>query len=123
MSFAHGDRERDVLALDPLLFLRVDALQMQVADALVMAAEERHRIATAIGVMARVEAERHPLRVGLLEERFDLVLVFDVRLGMRVIDQLQTEAIAARSAIAMGGLDQPFPGVVIESRSAGWACP
>ena len=57
---AHGDGEGDVLALDPFLLLRVDALQVQVGDAGVVAAEEGDGIAAAIGVMARIEAERHP---------------------------------------------------------------
>ena len=42
---------------------------------------------------------RHPGGVGLLEERLDLVFVLDVRLGMRVVDQLQAEPVSARSAI------------------------
>ena len=57
----HGDGKRDALALDPLLLLAIDALQVQVGDAVVVAAEEGDRIASAIGVMARVEAKRHLL--------------------------------------------------------------
>ena len=118
---AHGDGERDVLAFDPLLLLRVDALQVQVADAVVMAAEEGDRVAAAIGMMARVEAERHPLRVGLLEERLDLVLVLDVRLGVRVVDQLQAEA--ARGQV--GRRDGSCRSTVSSRRhrvaTAGWA--
>src|SRR5207253_3114118 len=53
--------ERDVLALDPLLLLAIDALQMKIRHALVVAAEEGHRVAAAIGVMAGIEAQRHPL--------------------------------------------------------------
>src|SRR5215469_6679827 len=44
----HGDGERNVFLLDPLLLLPIDALEMQVRNARVMAPEEGHGVAAAI---------------------------------------------------------------------------
>ena len=60
-----GDRERDPLALDPFLFLAVDALQVKVGDAVVMLENEGHGVAAAVGVVSGVEAKRDATRIGL----------------------------------------------------------
>ncbi len=64
-----------------------------------MPAQESHGIAAAISMMARVEAERDTFGVSLLEEGFDLILVFHVRFRMGWYTGCNPSRSLARSAI------------------------
>ena len=84
-----------------------------------MPAEERHGVTAAIRVMARVEAQEDPRGIGLVEERLDLVLVLDMCLGVRVIHERQTKAVAAPGRRPCASSRSALPGVVIEAAGGG----
>ena len=79
-----------------------------------MPAEEGHGITAAVGVMARVQAQRDPRRVGLIEEGLDLIFILDVGLGVRVEDERQPETLDDQVGDPVGRVDQAFPGVLVE---------
>ena len=51
-----------------------------------MIAHEPDRVAAAVGMMPHVQAQPHPVRVGILEELFDLLGILDVTFGVRMED-------------------------------------
>ena len=64
--------------------------------------------------MADVETQRHPLRVGVLQESFDLLFVFDVGLGVGVENEPETEGTARKISDTVGRVDQAPPAVVVQ---------
>ena len=87
---------------------------MHVADPVVVAPHEVHRVAAPVGVMADVEAERHPVGVGLLEECLYLVFVLDVRLCVRMEHELEPKPFPERIREIVDGVDQKLPRVRVQ---------
>ena len=83
----------DVRGLDLLLHRAIDALDVQIGDALVVLAHKLDRIAAAVGMMAHIQTNSHPFRVGLLQECLYLLGILDVTLGMGMKNQLQAKLI------------------------------
>ena len=70
-----------------LLNISVDALQVQVSNSLSMRLEKPHRIATPVSVMPCIKTERYASRISFVEELLNLILIFDMRLRMRMIGE------------------------------------
>src|SRR5882757_1322809 len=77
---AEPDRlaEWQVLGLDLGAYLGIDLLEMQVADAVGRAVDDREVVAAAIADVAGVEAQVHELGVRAVEEAVDVLLGVDV---------------------------------------------
>ena len=80
-----------------------------------MLAHESHRVATTIGMVASVEAKGNARRVGLLEKSLNLVLVLHVRLSVWMEDKGETEARFCEVRDFVRGIDEPFPGIHIQT--------
>ncbi len=93
----------------------IDALEVQIGNARVVLAHEGDHVAAAIGVMTGVQHDGDQLRVGRAKKRLDLVLMFDVGLGMGVENQLQAIVVAGDAGNAMGGVNQPGKGRLVQA--------
>src|ERR1044071_331551 len=74
------------MAADSFRELRVDVLEMDVADAVRVVADELRRVHAADQQVAGVQA---PLDIGVLEREGDVPLGLEQRAGMRVQDELE----------------------------------
>ena len=80
-----------------------------------MLAHEGDHIAAAIGMMAGVQHDGDQRRIGRCQELLDLVLIFDMGLGMGMEDQLQAVILARDAGDAVGGIDQPGKSRVVQA--------
>ena len=85
-----------------------------------MLEKEGDGVSSAVGMMAGVEAERDPGRIGLGEEGLDLVFILDVRFGMGMVDQLQAEPVSGQISHSVCGIDQAFPRIAFQPIGPGW---
>ena len=79
---AHCLSKTQLLIADLTHNIRVDLLEVDVTDPLRKLSDDRDVVATAIGNMARVEAELYIRGIGVLKEPHDPVLRVDMTVGM-----------------------------------------
>ncbi len=97
--------ERQVLGLDLGAHLRVDLLEMQVADAFGARSDDGDVVAAAVADVAGVQAQVDELAVGAVEEAVDVLLGVDMAVGVRVV--LRTHAVLLEHRLAA---DRSCPG-------------
>ena len=117
-----------VLGLDLGAHLGVDLLEVQVADALGSALDDRDVVAAAVADVAGVQAQVDELAVGAVEEAVDVLLGVDVAVGVRMV--LRTHAVLFEHRLAefvhAVGLLLPLLGgesAVLEHGSRGGVAP
>ncbi len=63
---------------------RIDTLEMQIGDTLMIPVEKRDGIPSTVGVMPRIETETHQIGIRIIQKTSNLILGFDPTVGMRV---------------------------------------
>ena len=89
--------------------LRVDLLEVEIADALAVGLDQLDAVAAAVGVVAGVQAEVDQLGVGGVEEPLDMVLGVDVRVGVRMYDEFEAVGLLDLVAEPFHALGQVRP--------------
>ena len=75
--------------------LRVDLLQVQVADSVGILFDQFEAVTAVVGNVSGVEAEVDPLGIGGLQESFDVWLVADMAVGVGV--ELHVQAVLLKN--------------------------
>ncbi len=87
---------------------------MKVFDPLLVFADEGNRITTSIGVVTGVQRKTNERRVRVVQELFDLGLVLNMRVGVRMEDQAQAELPGDELRPGVSRVDQKFSRILIE---------
>src|SRR5690606_32842915 len=105
----HGRPEGDLVLDDVGEDVRVDLLEVQVADAFAVGIDQLDAVAAAVGVVAGVEAEVDHVGVGGVEEALDVLLGVDVGVGVRVDHDVEAVGVADLAAQAFHAGAQVAP--------------
>src|SRR6478609_10281917 len=107
-----GSRPGHVFLVDLLEDVRVDLLQVQVADPVRVVLDELQAGCAAVFRVAGVQAQVEVLRVGGAQQCFDVLLGSDVRVGVGVELLLEAEVLEQRLAKPVVAGEQVTPGPV-----------